>query len=505
MGKIQIVQALGRFCGGRFYAPATPAGLLERRSPADPQEGSGAFPFGEEDVDEAVTAAVRAARSWGARPLVQRSAALHRLRDALASRLGVIQDMLSLETGRPAWECQREAQGLLMRLDQTLRDAPEMLRDRSYQNLCGQVRLLPLGVVAITGPAMLPIGTSHTHVLAAVIAGNSVVWKPSPLCPASAQVYAEAWAAAELPPGVFNFVQGDDEVGRALALHAQVDAVVFIGTTAQGRALRRRVAEVFDRRLVLHLSAKNAAVVLEDADVDLAVYEIATGAFLSAGQRCTALSRALVHHEVLDEFMAKLLSLCASLRVGPPRSMPFMGPLLSEERCARFLRARAQAAEAQAEVILEGAPLDATPGCFVTPSVHLVHQRLPNAPYQRDELFGPDLAIYPVRDIDDALPLCDSTPYGLCAALFTRTAPRWQRFQEEVRAGALFWNRSCNAPSGRMPFGGLGSSGDGGVGGAEAMRALCRQVSALGRSQEAIEILPGVVDETLGEEVARGA
>lgn len=489
------VAGRGRLCGERFYLPAEPRGELVSRSPVDPAEVIGSFPFGAEDVTESVVAAARVARPWGQEELPTRMRALVGLRSELVRATAELSAIVSRETGRPAWECQREAQGLVARLDQMLADAPVLLGDRTFDALPARVRSLPLGVVAVLGPAMLPLATSHTHILAALLAGNAVVWKPSPLCPATAQRYAEAVLRAGLPPGIFNMIQGDDTVGRELALHPQVDAVVFTGRAEHGHTLRRALVDRYDARLILHLGAKNPAVVLEDADLGVAAYEVLTGAMLSSGQRCTATSRVLVHHAVLDEFVERIVELCGALRIGPPNKDVFMGPLLSAARLDRFLDLSAAAVSDGAEVLRSGGCLElpGLRGHFAAPSIHLIpeSQRRPDSTYQREELFGPDLAIYPVADFDDAIQLADSGPYGLCAALFTRSPLRWKRFAEEVRAGSLFWNRGTSSPSGRMPFGGAKQSGYGGRGGADALLALRREVSMLGRTSEAVERLPG--------------
>ena len=198
----------------------------------------------------------------------------------------------------------------------------------------------------------------------------------------------------------------------------------------------------------------------------------------------------LVHTAVLDEFVARLIDQTVALTIGLPTKDTFMGPMLSAARQQQFLE-RIRAAKAQgAEPLRTADPLD-LPGYFASPSLHLIRQRQPASDYQREELFGPDLAVYPIVDVDDALQLADAGPYGLCASLFTESPQRWRRFSEEVRAGSLLWNRGTASPSGRMPFGGAKQSGYGGRGGADAMLALRREVSLLGRTSETIDPMPG--------------
>ena len=484
------IVARGRLCGERFYLPHEPRGELRSRSPVDPTDVLAVFPFGQEDVPEAVVAASRAARPWAQTALEQRLALLDDIRPELIRCAPELTRLMVRETGRPPWECQREVQGLISRIEQIRADAPKLLTDRGYGDLPARVTSLPLGVVAVLGPAMLPLSSSHTHIMAALATGNTVVWKPSPHGPATAQLYAEILHLSGLPPGVFNMVQGDDPVGWELCHHPQVDAVVFTGSAEHGRALRRSFSARFEQKLILHQGAKNAAVVLEDADLELAAYEVVTSAFQSAGQRCTSTSRVLVHAAVLEEFVAQLIDLTVGLRVGPPTKDTFMGPMLSEARLQRFLQRVAEAKAQGAEPLRASERLD-LPGYFASPSLHLIRQRQADSDYQQQELFGPDLAVYPVVDVDDALQLADGGPYGLCASLFTESPQRWRRFCEEVRAGSLLWNRGTASPSGRMPFGGAKASGYGGRGGADAMAVLRREVSLLGRTSEHIDYLPG--------------
>ena len=256
-GNDEIV-ARGRLCGERFHLPQELRGELQSRSPAEPSDVLGVFPFGTEDVPEAVVAASRAAGPWAQLELEQRLMLIDGIRPELIRCAPELTRLMVRETGRPPWECQREVQGLLSRIDQIRADAPKLLGDRGYGDLPARVTSLPLGVVAVLGPAMLPLSSSHTHIIAALATGNTVVWKPSPHCPAAAQLYAEIMHLSGLPPGVFNMIQGDDTVGWELCHHPQVDAVVFTGSAEHGRALRRSFHERFEQKLILHLGAKKS-------------------------------------------------------------------------------------------------------------------------------------------------------------------------------------------------------------------------------------------------------
>lgn len=501
MGQIKLMRSravapLGRLVCNRFVPAASPAGLIERRSPLNPDDVVACVPFGgPEDIDDAVGAARIAARAWGELPLLRRCRHLERLGDELVAREQELALRLERETGRPLWECKRELQGLLERLHHTLAHADAALRPR-LDGDARRVELAPLGVVVVLGPAMLPLATSHLQLLAALVGGNTVVWKPSPLVPASSQLYAEAWRAAGLPAGVINVVWGDDTVGAALAAHDDVDAAVFTGRRVHAVALARALADARPRKLVMHGGAKNAAIVLADAHLELAAYEVATSAFLTAGQRCTALSRVIVEASVAGPFVEILAAVCASFKIGGPRSGYFLGPLLSEERLARFLAASDGGVAEGNELIIAGGRLD-RPGYFVAPRVQLVNQRCAASTYQREEHFGPDLAVYCAGDLDEAIAIANDSDYGLCASVFGRERAALERSVRDLRVGSILWNLGTSAASGRLPFGGVRASGHGGRGGSEAVRTLQREVSLQAGDGELaqIEPLPGVLED----------
>lgn len=501
MGQIKLTRSravapLGRLVCNRFVPPSSPAGVLERRSPLNPDDVVVRLPFGgAEDVDDAVGAARIAARAWADESLTERGRRLERLGDELVAREHELTLRLERETGRPLWECKRELQGLLERLSHTLTHAGAALQPR-LDGEARRVELAPLGVVAVLGPAMLPLATSHLQLVAALVGGNTVVWKPSPLVPASSQLYAEAWRAAGLPPGVVNVVWGDDAVGAALAAHDEVDAVVFTGRHDHGAALERALAGARPRKLVVHSGGKNAALVLGDASLELAAYEVATSAFLSAGQRCTALSRVIVDASIAAPFVELMASVCASFKIGAPRAGYFLGPLLSEARLERFLAASDGGVTEGNELVLDGGRLE-RPGWFVAPRVQLVKERRADSAYQREEHFGPDLAVYTAGDLDEAIAMANDSDYGLCASVFSRERAALGRCVRELRAGSIMWNLGSTRPSGRLPFGGVRGSGHGGRGGSDAVRTLQREVSLqAGDGERAqIEPLPGVLEE----------
>jgi succinylglutamic semialdehyde dehydrogenase len=444
------------------------------------------------EVRLAVERARRAQPMWARVSLEQRVALLTRFGRALREREAVLVERLHRETGRPLWECAREAQGIPARLDHVVRQLAATVSPMVDREGASGVASRPLGVVGILGPAMLPIGTAHTHVAAALAAGNTVVLKPSVHGTEASLTYAEAGAAAGLPSGALEIVCGDDQLGELL-VEQPIDALVFTGRSEHGRALRRRLADRLEVQLVLHLGAKNSAVVLADADLELAAYEIVTSAFLTSGQRCTALTRVMVDAQVAERLVGLVVHLTRRLRHGHP-ARAFLSPMLSPVRRDHFEERLAALTAQGVESILTNEPLDGT-APFITPSVHVVDDPLAAARYLEEELFGPDLAIVPVAGAREAFELADRGPYGLCSALFTQDPDAWGHFCDAMHAGTLVWNRGTTALSARLPFGGVKASGSGGRGGADALRTLTRGVSLQCGVADPPEIFPGTLDE----------
>jgi succinylglutamic semialdehyde dehydrogenase len=473
-----VIAARGDYLDGRFRRPERPDGEIVRESPNGDGLRVGTFPTSLAAVDDAVEAARRAQPAWGRLPLGDRAAALARLKDAFASRGEGLARLVALEIGKALWEARTEIAGLGAKIDVTVREAAVEIAPRRPENLRGGTEWRPLGTVAVLGPFNFPLHLPHGQIVAALLAGNAVVFKPSELAPAAGQAYAEAADAAGLPPGVFGLVQGDGRAGAHLAAHRDVGGVLFTGSYATGRRILEATLDRPGKLVALEMGGKNAAVVLADADLDRTAAEIAQGATLTTGQRCSATSRLVVARSVAGALVDRVARLFRGLRIGDPLAEDtYMGPLVSVAARARYLAALA-AADADAEVVVAGGAVD-RPGAYVAPSLRLVTRRDPTSAYQRDELFGPDLAVYPVEDLDEAIALANDTEYGLVASLFSTARPAWDEFRARVRAGVLHWNRSTAGASGRLPFGGLGRSGNHRPAGVMMIRACAVPVAVL--------------------------
>jgi succinylglutamic semialdehyde dehydrogenase len=472
----------GDFLDGAWVLPAHPSGEIVRGDPGDDTIPVRRYPTCLGHVDRAVAAARRALPSWSQKSESDRVRFLSRLRGELASREDALVRAISMDMGKPLWESRQELESMRQKIDVVVDDGLAELALRRPVGVAGGYRYRPLGVVAVIGPYNFPARLPHGQAVTALVCGNTVVMKPSELAPATGELYAEAVVAAGAPPGMFQLVQGGADVGAALSGHADVDAVCFTGSYRTGLAIQRATIEQPGKVRVLEMGGKNATMVLADADLDQAAHDVVASAFITTGQRCTATTRLVVHRQLRGPLTDRIVELAKKLPIGYATEPVFMGPLSSEHLLARFL-ATVQGAEAQpnVETLLPAQRWQGPRrGAYVAPSVHLVKGKDASA-YQREELFGPDLAIYEVEDLDEAIATANDSDYGLCASIYTRSESAFAHALETTQVGLLNWNRPTIGSSTRMPFAGLGKSGNQRDGGVHLIRSLVHPIATLER------------------------
>jgi succinylglutamic semialdehyde dehydrogenase len=455
------------YLDGRFVDVTAPDGEITVRSPADLDDLVGTHRWSLAHVDDAVAAARRAAPAWDALGLDARIALVRKLREVLVAHEDAIARAITREMGKVLREARAEAKAMVAKIDISIDEGLAFTRDWSLDGGKLACRYRPHGVLAVLGPFNFPLHLAHGHVVPALLAGNTVVFKPSEVTPGCGELYARIVDAAGLPPGVVNVVQGEGPAGAHLASHPDVDGVLFTGSYHVGTQIIRANAARPGRLLALEMGGRNAAVVLDDAPFDKAVADVVLSAFSTAGQRCTCASRLIVTKSIAEPFVAAVAERTARIRVGHPLDASvFHGPLASPAAVTRFeaLEALADAegtacvsAPATPTVSFEGR---AVRGCYVAPRVRRVARPERESAYQREEVFGPDLAVWVAEDVDHALALADDTDYGLSAGVWTTSAARFEHFARGLHVGCLTWNAPTVGSSSRLPFGGLRRSGN---------------------------------------------
>lgn len=487
----------GNYINGSFLKPPKVDGYVERVNPGNLADKGAKFPVSLSSVDHAVSIARTALKTWRNSTVLDRAAALRRFRENLDAHRDRLADAITRESGKPRWESLAEINLMMAKVDITLEAGLADVADFGPGGNAGICRYRPMGVVAVLAPFNFPGHLPCAHVIPALATGNTVVLKPSPLTPGVGQVIADLVDRSKFPRGVFNMIQGDADVGRALAVHAGVDVVCLTGRWETGLSLQHDTVGQPRKLLSLQTGAKNTAVVLDDVALDRTAYEIAFSAFVTAGQRCTATARVLATHDVAPKLLPKLAAYARGIVVGDPfDESSFMGPLATEHSVKRFVAAVDAATHAGAEPIVPGGPANAgKDGWYVRPSLHRLSV-FGQTQYETDELLAPDLAFYEIDDADHAIEVLGKSEWGLALAVFSGKREVYDHVRREAREGIVNWNRGTVGASSRLPFGGTGRSGNHRATALHAVRYTSFPVASMEDdhpSMEGVNVPPGFV------------
>jgi NAD-dependent aldehyde dehydrogenases len=466
MSSLFPVSYKGDFINGRFVSAAKGDGEFKDISPADLTDLVMTVPYKHDHIDEACLAAKKAYPAWARLTMDERKAYLMRLKELFDSHVEQMAQLISRDTGKPLWDAMTEAKNLGNKIDITLTHSLKMVQEERLTNALPQVdgviRHRSRGVMAVIGPFNFPAHLPNGHIIPALITGNTVVFKPSEQTPAVGQLMAELYEKANFPPGVFNLVQGDGAAGGRLTVNEHVDGILFTGSYEVGLKIKQETLHQYWKILALEMGGKNATVVWDDADMDKAVYETLIGAYMTSGQRCSGTSRVILHSKIADQFTERFYQAAKKLSVGHWSKNPFMGTLINAQAVEKYLRFQEIANRENCESLMRGKVLDNLEhkGHYVTPSIHIVNRFDPNSVYQKSEIFGPNVAIYQTDNFDDTMRIVNSTGYGLVMALFSKDRALYEEALFKARVGLLNWNRTTNGASSRLPFGGMGKSGN---------------------------------------------
>lgn len=460
-----MLEFKGDFIDGKFFIPRRVDASFAKVSPADLDEKILEVQVGYDNVEEAVAAARKAYEKWSALKLEDRANHLKKLADVFQARSEDLATMISREVGKPLWEAKTEAAALVGKIKITLTESLKQIEavklENVLPNVTGFVRYQSRGVMAVLGPFNFPVHLPNGHIIPALIAGNTVVFKPSDKTPGIGQLYTECFAQAEFPAGVYNMVQGDATSGRKLAASEYVDGVLFTGSYDVGLKIKQETLHHYWKILALEMGGKNCSIVWKDSDLKKALYENLVGAFLTTGQRCSCTSKILVHKSLASEFIDKYYEAAKKIKVDHWTKNPFCGPLISKESVESYLRFQEIAKREKAEPIMRGKAIERDKkGFYVTPSINRIEAFDKKSVYQNSEIFGPNVGILEIDDIEQALSVVNSSGYGLVASLFSKDAGIIEHVRQRARVGVLNLNRATNGSSSRLPFGGQGKSGN---------------------------------------------
>jgi succinylglutamic semialdehyde dehydrogenase len=449
---------VSNYIGGEWLAGSGP--LL---ATIDPSTGRQTWTSNEstpDDVDRAVKAARAAFEGWALTPLEERIAICQRFRDLLKEHNEDLAAIIAEEVGKPLWEARTEVTTMANKVDISVQAHAARTGETSAKVADGNavLRHRPHGVFAVFGPYNFPGHLPNGHIVPALIAGNTLVFKPSEFAPRTAVRTVQLWEQAGLPQGVLNLVNGGRATGVALG-QADVDGILFTGSSQTGVALHKQFGGQPGKMLALEMGGNNPLVVWDVQNVDAAVHHAVMSAFISAGQRCTCARRLIVQDGPQGQaFIDRLVEVAGKLAVGPSNAepQPFMGPVVSAAVAKRLVQAQEMMEAQGGKVLLRMRQLDPNAG-FVTAGIVDVTDAkgIPD-----EEWFGPLLQVIRVADFDRAIDAANATEFGLAAALLSPSEDLWKRFAIKARAGVVNWNRPTTGAASSAPFGGVGKSGN---------------------------------------------
>jgi 1-pyrroline-5-carboxylate dehydrogenase len=450
--------------GERLKSGAT----FESKNPARPSQIIGRFQSGtREQATQAIEAAERAFKSWSRVPAAERAAYLIEAARRMKERRHEFSAWMVLEVGKSWAEADGDTAEAVDFMEYYARemlryDAPPPLVQMPGER--DAMIYVPLGVGAIIPPWNFPLAICVGMTTAAIVSGNTVVVKPSSDSPAIAWQFFRLMEEVGLPPGVFNFVTGGGgTVGDTLVRHPRTRFVSFTGSREVGVGINRLAAEVTPgqiwlKRVVAEMGGKDAIVVDEEADLESAVEGVTASAFGFQGQKCSACSRAIVSEKLYAPFLEKLKARVEKITVGEPEEHGVtLGPVINAAARDKILE-YIEVGRKEGRLVTGGGAVAGREGWFIQPTV--IADVKPNARIALEEIFGPVLAVIPVRSYEEALAVANGTDYGLTGAVYSKNPQKLERARRDFHVGNLYLNRKCTgAMVGAHPFGGFNMSG----------------------------------------------
>lgn len=449
------------------WLPAQSGSTLESRNPADWRELVATFPrSGAADVDAAVVAARKAFSSWRLVPAPARAELIYRLGEVLLQHKEELAQLIAQEMGKPLTEARGDVQE---GIDCALYIAGEGRRlfgqttPSEMPNKFAMTMRVPVGVCALIAPWNFPVAIPCWKALPALVCGNTIVLKPAEDTPACATFLIQLFHEAGFPKGVINLVHGlGEQAGRALVEHPDINLVSFTGSSETGSEVGAICGRTH-KRVCLEMGGKNAQVVMEDADLNLALEGAIWGAFGTSGQRCTATSRLILHRDIKDEFTAMLLERTSKLRLGAGSDpLTEVGPLINSAQLQRVSHYMEIAHTEGAKVLIGGMVVsegELQYGYFFQPTI--LGKVKPEMRVAREEIFGPVVALIEVGSFAEAIAVLNDTPYGLSSSVYTRDVNRAFQAMRDIEAGITYINGPTIGAEVHLPFGGVKQTGNG--------------------------------------------
>jgi aldehyde dehydrogenase (NAD+) len=454
----------GLYINGEWIKSASEK-TFATKNPAD-GEALATFPEGtQEDVARAVEAAEKAFPKWKRFPPPKRGEILLKAAAMMRARKEELGEMVTQEMGKVIAEGKGDVQEAIDFLEYISGEGRRLLGETTPSELPSKLCLTlkqPIGVVGCITPWNFPMAVPCWKLGAALISGNTIVYKPATLTPLCAARLVEILEQAGLPAGVLNLVTGPaDVVGEAIVQHPAIRAVSFTGSVAAGRDIYSKASRML-KRVGLELGGKNPQIIMDDANLELAIEGVLFGAFGTAGQRCTATSRLIVHENIFAEAMGKLLSRTRTLKIGDPLDPQIdVGPVAGGEQERKILQYIRIGIEEGAKLLCGGKKLTGGPydrGFFIEPTIFEAKHGMR---ISKEEIFGPVLSVIKIRNYEEAVMVANDVEYGLSSSIYTTNVNTAFRAMEDLEAGVTYINAPTIGAEVHLPFGGVKNTGNG--------------------------------------------
>jgi aldehyde dehydrogenase (NAD+) len=448
------------------WQPAASEQTFTSTSPADPSDIVGEFPAsGPADVDRAVEAARAAFPGWKKTPAPERGKILRRIGDLLTERKSDVARAMTREMGKTVEETKGDVQEAIdtayYAASETRRlfgtTVPSELPDKMNMDI-----LQPVGVAGVITAWNFPVAVPTWKIFPALAAGNTLVFKPSEEAPHCGALLTEVLEDAGVPDGVFNLVQGAGKVGAHLTEHPEIDAMAFTGSSEVGSKIGAACGRD-NKKCSLEMGGKNPMIVMEDADLDLALEGVLWGAFGTTGQRCTATSRLICHEDVHDAFVEQIKDAATDLVLGDGlKEGVDVGPLINQAAVDKVEHYVGVGQEEGADLVLGGSRASGDglgDGFFFEPTIFTGVE--PDMTIAQEEIFGPVLSVFSVSSYEEAVEIANDTRYGLSSSIYTQDVTRSFRAMQDLEAGITYVNGPTIGAEAHMPFGGVKDTGNG--------------------------------------------
>ncbi|MFC3909455.1 succinylglutamate-semialdehyde dehydrogenase [Legionella dresdenensis] len=412
------------------------------------------------EVKTAGEAAHKALSEWSQQTLATRISYLQQFARQVELRKDDLTLLIAQETGKPLWEAVTEVNAVIGKINLSIQAHQERNAERQNPapDAMACLRYKPHGVVAVLGAFNFPAHLSNGHIVPALIAGNTVIYKPSDLTPAVAELIMQCWHESGIPAGVINCIQGNAETGKLL-LAENIQGVYFTGSYRTGLRIHQAFINKPEVILALEMGGNNPLIIDDVKDVNAAIYQTLLSAYITAGQRCTCARRIFISNSKTgDELVSRLITATEAIRVGSytEQPEPFIGPVISHEHAKHHLKMQEGLITYGGNVVLPLKLLKENSGLLSPGIIDMTE-----AAYAPDEeIFAPLIQLYRYDSFEQALLQANATRYGLAAGLLSDSEERYRQFYNTIRAGLINWNRPTTGAASNLPFGGVGHSGN---------------------------------------------